>query len=361
MKKSSIKNKDFVGKQQAMIKTTELGDILSYNDLCKYFDLEPATGNQRKVQLNEIQRYIGLEKVGAKYMLTEYYDTPLAKPPKNSKYVKYIEYILLDYLSAIPDGKVAHTKKKWYEILGLTNINFTKYSSTPDELLEKIKFEDNVELKHLQNYFSISNEAIRNIFRYAIESLEKRSLILSRKVFYIRHNFNDEYVPATDSDSNKILTIQNTVLTELGIRFASQLFYKKNDKGNLLIHDYYRLVDKYVEKEFGAGAKYFMAIEILTANVSNLNRDKENIKKNLEQVDEFKHLLNQSSIDKINHNVDREYGDDKDFLLSMCCNSDDPSTEDYDLILRQIEDNKIQRDTTVILNDKLINIDTKSF
>lgn len=369
-KTSSIKNNDFTSNVEEMKSKVAVGDILSYPQLCQYFGLEKSKGNQRKVQLNEIQRYINLEKVNSSYMVIEYYDKPLAKVSKNSEYINYIEYILLDYLSTVNNYKIAHTKKRWYEILGLTNDNFTKYSNSPDHLLKKIEDDtdidtENITLNNILEYFSISNESLRSIFRYALQSLENnRRLILSNKVFYIKYGQDEDYYPATPKDVNNILTIQSSCLEELGVQHLPQLFYKKNKDGELLINDYYDLVNKKFEDKYKAGAKFFEALEITMADKENLNTGKNNIKQKLEKIDEFKHLLNQSSRQRIERSIDKKYGEDQDFLLSMCYHDDaaiEEETKENIAIEKQIEYNKAQRKATNILNDKLINIDTDIF
>lgn len=68
-------------------------------------------------------------------IITEIYDTPLpstdARKTKEGKYNKYIELLLLRYLSACKDNTLEITKRGLYKVLGMVNENYDKrYSRT---------------------------------------------------------------------------------------------------------------------------------------------------------------------------------------------------------------------------------------
>jgi len=85
--------------------------VKNYKMLCELLEQEVKNGKSKKLQLEDWKRYFDWEKSGQKFIITDVYDTPLTKEDKrklgnNSIYVKYIEVILLQYLSkqqGLPD------------------------------------------------------------------------------------------------------------------------------------------------------------------------------------------------------------------------------------------------------------------
>ena len=91
--------------------------VKNYKQLCEILKKETKTGNARKAQLKEFGRYFDWEKAGQKFIITDIYDTPLEKEDKrkfgnNSIYVRYIEVILLKYLSQQTGYTRTLTKRK---------------------------------------------------------------------------------------------------------------------------------------------------------------------------------------------------------------------------------------------------------
>lgn len=56
-------------------------EFKNYNDLCSTLHLVPKGGNGKKVQMQEIERFMSLERQGYKFIIKEIYPTPKEKRP----------------------------------------------------------------------------------------------------------------------------------------------------------------------------------------------------------------------------------------------------------------------------------------
>ena len=98
--------------------------VKNYKSMCSLLNCSICEGNSKKSQLKNWKRYFNYEKSGQKFIITEIYDTPFpsedARKLKEGLYVKYIELLLLKYLSSCEGYQTKITKGKLYQILGLT-------------------------------------------------------------------------------------------------------------------------------------------------------------------------------------------------------------------------------------------------
>lgn len=155
----------------------------NYKDMCNLLGCEPCkgNGNDREYQIKNWHRYFNFKKAGYKFIVTEVYDTPLpqsdARKVKEGKYNKYIELLLLRYVSACEDNMLEITKRGLYKVLGMVNENYDKV--TYDNCVEAIQ--DDV--GHKISRFNINHfhQRVENKFSKVLyntlESMKKRKLI----------------------------------------------------------------------------------------------------------------------------------------------------------------------------------------
>ena len=99
--------------------------------MCELLSQPEKGGKARKLQLEDWKIYFDWEKSGQKFIITDIYDTPLTKEDKrklgnNSIYVKYIEVVLLQYLSTQQGFTRTLTKRNWWWLLGIVNDQYGK-------------------------------------------------------------------------------------------------------------------------------------------------------------------------------------------------------------------------------------------
>ena len=232
----------------------------NYKDMCALLGCEPCkgNGNDRSYQIKNWQRYFNFKKVGYKFIVTEIYDTPLlstdARRTKEGKYNKYIELLLLRYLSDCKDNTLEITKRGLYKILGMVNQNYDKLTydncagTVEHDMGHKIsKFNINHFHQRVENKYS-------KILYNTLDSMEKRKLIHYRKKIIITANngYDSESggsITALPYQEGIIEDMMQQVLDEWGYSNISQIALRYK------IDDFYeevtdRLNDKYEWKGF---------------------------------------------------------------------------------------------------------------
>lgn len=189
--------------------------VKNYKQLCEILKKETKTGNARKAQLKEFGRYFDWEKAGQKFIITDIYDTPLEKEDKrkfgnNSIYVRYIEVILLKYLSQQTGYTRTLTKRKWWELLGIVN---SKYSRVSSKELEDLDY--SVTAWEIKNFYQRCNKKLEEILFSALNSLKSRKLITYeiQTIIVKRDDKGREiYSEADDNEKKMLLDVEHYVL-----------------------------------------------------------------------------------------------------------------------------------------------------
>lgn len=223
--------------------------VKNYKILCGLLGQEVKDGKSKKLQLEDWKRYFDWEKSGQKFIITDIYDTPLTKEDKrklgnNSIYVKYIEVILLQYLSKQQGFAKTFTKRNWWEMLGIVN---DKYGKRTEKELTCLDYKVTPwEVKH---FYQRCNKKLEEILFSALNSLKSRKLITYEiQTMIVKWNPQkrcDEYFEATDNQKKQILEVERYVLCnvmkyekmiQVFLRFQQQEYYQQvND----LLYEYY--------------------------------------------------------------------------------------------------------------------------
>lgn len=222
--------------------------VKNYKQLCEILKKETKTGNARKAQLKEFGRYFDWEKAGQKFIITDIYDTPLEKEDKrkfgnNSIYVRYIEVILLKYLSQQTGYTRTLTKRKWWELLGIVN---SKYSRVSSKELEDLDY--SVTAWEIKNFYQRCNKKLEEILFSALNSLKSRKLITYeiQTIIVKRDDKGREiYSEANDNEKKMLLDVEHYVLhnifecdkmIQIFLKFQQKDYY---NKVNELLYEYY--------------------------------------------------------------------------------------------------------------------------
>lgn len=241
----------------------KIGDVIkNYKELCAVIKQNYKPGGKvRTIQLKEFKRFFDWEKSGQKFIITDVYDTPLPKIDKrkagnNSKYVKCIELILLNYLSKQNGYTSTLGKKDWWRLLGMVN---QKYDQIPAEELKDVDpVITSYEIKH---FYQRSNKKLEEILFSALNSLRSRRLIEYEIQTIIVYNDEstkrDKYHVATDYEKKLVLNAERFVLHHVyGYEKMIQIFlrFKQND--------FYRTVNQRLNELYGWD-HYFKRIKII--------------------------------------------------------------------------------------------------
>ena len=223
--------------------------VKNYKMLCELLEQEVKNGKSKKLQLEDWKRYFDWEKSGQKFIITDVYDTPLTKEDKrklgnNSIYVKYIEVILLQYLSKQQGFTKTFTKRNWWEMLGIVNEQYGKKSEK-----ELTNLDYKVTPWEVKHFYQRCNKKLEEILFSALNSLRSRKLITYEiQTMIVKWNPQkrcDEYFEATDNQKKQILEVEHYVLhnimkyekmVQVFLKFQQQEYYQKvND----LLYEYY--------------------------------------------------------------------------------------------------------------------------
>lgn len=234
-----------------------IGDCFkNYKELCAALNQPTYGGNQKKKQLKEFKRYFEYEKVGNKFYILDVYETTKSEDyhyPPNSKYVKHIEIILLNFLSKQKEYQVDMPSQYLWLELGIINKDFIEMQDKKEELLEMHK---QMKMFYVNDFYKRCRLKFLKIVDSSLNNLSDRKLIIYRKIYKIKYP-NKFYAETADlREEVLILKTEREILDEFGfdkmneifLKNKSSEFYKKrNEKlnellGCIAVYDYLNIV-----------------------------------------------------------------------------------------------------------------------
>lgn len=301
-------------------KQIEPGELITYKEVCDRLNIPYySSGNQKKAQLKELERYIEFEPVNRKWLILDIYTSPLEKEvravPKNSIYVKYVECILLGHLGKQPGNETYITKNKLWLLLGMINNNYNFYKDKYEVLEESNEL---MTFFEVNNFYQRSNSYLSKIVDSSLNSLKRRYLIEWYKPYMISINTEDgnyEYHEASVNETEKILELKRNTLLEFGFEDERQLIFsdiKKKKK-------YYDTLEQRFKEIYGWD-KVYQAYHII------FNRKNVIDALSHDQIELQKLAINERVIDKINlqaENIAYEKGIDSDNVAEMLINEEE--------------------------------------
>lgn len=214
--------------------------IKNYKELCSLLNLNATTGKSKQIQLNEISRYMDYIRDDNKYIILEIYDSPIPSTV-SSKYTKFIQNILLSYLSKKDIPVIYINKNELIRILGLVNNKYIECKKDNTKLL-KIADEYNI-----AEFYKRCDAKILSILESSLKSLKKRLLIDysdAYKIYYLGANGEYIYKIANIEEHQYILEVKKRVLNSLHLQSEYQIYLNPKLKA-----EYYRRINLTVEKE----------------------------------------------------------------------------------------------------------------
>ena len=250
------------------VEEKEDNTIKNYKIMCQLIGEEECTGNSKKAQVNRWKRYFEFHKEGQKFFIDEIYDEPFptddARKRREGLYVKYIELLLLEFLSKQVDYKVTLGNKEMYRILGMTNdrydIRNRMGSTKANEILrqtimnneDKFAFTNSPKVSNfdINNFYFRAEQKLNRILYSALRSMKDRFLIDYKKVNIIAE-YDDEdsqhldYRESNAYEDKIILEAKNKIIKEMGydnlteimLRYKCDIFYEK--------------FNEYIKEEYG--------------------------------------------------------------------------------------------------------------
>lgn len=199
-----------------------------------------AKGNQKDRQLDVIQQYVELEKVGRKYRVISIYDQfhPNFSFSQKSKYIKDIANVLLIYFFSTGQELNYITRNQLFSLLGFYNKNYLKYKKKKKELAEKL----NVFSMDIDDLYSRSYGYYKDIIVSALRSLKTHCILDYEEVERIEIRQNDGTTITMDANKEQkldIIEMKHEALKQLNLNSTNELFiysYKIDDFYDTLEH-----------------------------------------------------------------------------------------------------------------------------
>lgn len=226
--------------------------VKNYKELCELLGVKPTTGEAKKKQLNNFNKYFTYNRSGHAYIIKEILEKPVLfstpiprrdrrkKKPKNI-YIKFVELILMQYLTnKSNNGKIESTKIEIFKLLGLVNYKFN-VKTYENDFIRTYKDLPNIN-KNLQHVKSKAYKKMDSILHTALHSLSNKRIITTMPVYYIM--LEDDYThEAREGEIKTILQIEYEIMQELEVReyweiFAKDLNNKFYERFNEEINEY---------------------------------------------------------------------------------------------------------------------------
>lgn len=285
--------------------------ISNYKSLCNIVGENVKTGKSKILQLKDFERYFSYERNGNKYIIKEVYEMPKDKTDNringnHNKYCKYIEPILLKYLSRCKDDTNTFTVLQWCKLIGLVNDNYGEYYNSNMS-------QYGIDESDIMSFYSRVGRITRRILIDALHSLSNRKIIKFSEQTVIAYEQNGKICRdvANDYEEKEILDAEYTILhNDFKVDNVFQIYYSGKQK------DYYRAVEKFLYDEYGY-LYYYKQIKItsirkdfLLSEIERYNNvlDKENLVNNLIEY------INKNAKNLYNKSIGTRWELSKDYL-----------------------------------------------
>lgn len=298
-------------KREMRIENLEVGKVIkNYKELCNVMGWDVVSGNAKKSQIKELDRYCNYHKEGNKFVIDEIYENPLPKIDarlngNNNVYVEEIADILVEYIAnnKNKDKKVLLSFSKLINILGLVNNTYTVANNRKSELAEIL----NMKLSAVHYFYNTSRAEFKKIINRALRNLQNRSVIKYEEKWQICEKVNrdgetiDIYRLANDDEVSMILDAQKKSLESLNVKDFRALFLAGSGK-------YKEFTTKVKEMLPESWVYWFGVYEIIYGSAA--------IDIEMKYVEEKRISLNNKAKDKMNRvfGIDEEESNEKKLI-----------------------------------------------
>lgn len=150
----------------------------NYKILCGELGLEiKRSGDSRKTQFRELERYCTYSKVGHSIIIDKVYEQPLQKEKRkgnNTVYSELIQLLILDMLAQSKNGNMSISKGMLIKSVSLVNHNY-KYCFEKRKSLAKYI---NTDTEIVNDFYDSSNNSFKKAIEQALNKLVEKRLIM---------------------------------------------------------------------------------------------------------------------------------------------------------------------------------------
>ncbi|KRG15597.1 hypothetical protein ACA30_05760 [Virgibacillus soli] len=200
--------------------------VKNYKGLCDLLGIKVKTGNAKKAQMKDVERYISYKKQGYKFVITEIYRTPkhVVVNKRNNIYGEMLELAIMNYLIQSKRRTTTATKNYLLGEVEMINSNYKKYSRNQFAYARDNK----IDIRIVNDFFNVTNGNFKKILERSLDSLVDKSIISYKIVRIIKNN--EEQRKATPIEDEMIMKYEREVLDQLGYEKKSQVRMSKDWK-----------------------------------------------------------------------------------------------------------------------------------
>lgn len=210
------------------IENLKIGQVLkNYKELCEVLGIEPTTGNARKAQIKELERYCKYHKEGNKIVIDEIFSKELEKVDNrklgnNNEQARCVRYLLLNLLSAYKieqDEVIGFSKGLLLRKLYMANENYITAKTSRKQYAQALEVE---EMAVNECFDYIENSSISAIKR-AIVTLRSQSILGYKYSFsWVDHKGRVHH--CNTIEENSIHLMEEEAMKEMNIRNKNKIW-----------------------------------------------------------------------------------------------------------------------------------------
>ena len=320
----------------------EVGMVVkNYRSLCELLGVNTKTGNSKKSQLKDWERYFSYDKDGIKFVITEIHNNVKDKNNNHggSRYSVYGDVVQLLILNLLgrENGRMTIGRTKLQNTIGMVNFNFSVGKSKMEDLARILK----TNIYTVRDFYNTNDDNFKKIIEYSLEQLSDKRIISYENTMKGRDSVTGSIRDLTDDEKELVLLVEGRILIQFGYEKISDIRNSEDwktykDKCNTLIKDltslsYYfeaykifvnndlaenerlKLINSIIlsDEEFSENKKVLNSIILERNNTNAIKRREKEIMK--------------STITKF-HRTKEEYIEDikklSSLLLNIGCNND---------------------------------------
>ena len=202
--------------------------IKNYKELCNLLEIKPTTGNAKKAQLKQLERYCKYRKEKTSFIIDEIYKYPLPEIEnlKNNKYSVHIEKLIIHMLSLCPINKDTKTinmsRNGLYLMLHMINNNYTIGRNNINSFSRYL----NVPTATVYDFYNNTSNKMNSTVERTLNKLQRQCLIKWEYRTAIKSSETDTIRLATDNEINIIIEAERLTLKELKCEDKQEVFLK---------------------------------------------------------------------------------------------------------------------------------------
>ena len=263
-----------------IIPTLSVGQVFkNYKELCSALQLEVRNGKSKRLQMEEVKRFMNLDKQGHKFIITEIYPTPIPKEIKenkrNSKYKDLIDYLFIEGLCELTRNK----GNKRIEIIcdlrqlayALSMIDWEFYWKPNDKWLQSF-YTNREECE--ETYYSIKQRE-KGCIETVLKSSQRNHLInySKEKLLVMNHRRSRLLIGEEKSWYDKayketIDSFNKPPLVGFGKPFIypKEYFHFRDIIARKKVSEFYFRLNGKIGKRYGSGARIYEVYKISTTS-----------------------------------------------------------------------------------------------